>query len=125
MGLTRDCGFPGVPVTVKEQFNLKGTPMTWGFEQHKSWISDEDGYIITKLREAGAIVVGKTNVPVGLADWQSVNPIYGRTLNPWDKTRSPGGSSGGSSASLAAGYVPLEVGSDIGGSIRNPANFCG
>ena len=99
--------------------------MTWGFEQHKSWISDEDGYIITKLREAGAIVVGKTNVPVGLADWQSVNPIYGRTLNPWDKTRSPGGSSGGSSASLAAGYVPLEVGSDIGGSIRNPANFCG
>src|SRR5438552_2954881 len=74
---------------------------------------------------AGAVILGKTNVPPGLGDWQSGNPVYGRTNNPHDLTRSPGGSSGGSAAALAAGMVPLEFGSDIGGSIRVPASFCG
>ena len=80
---------------------------------------------MTRLKDAGAIIVGKTNVPPALADWQSANPIYGRTNNPHDLARSPGGSSGGSAAALAAGMVPLELGSDIGGSIRVPAHFCG
>src|SRR5262249_15487552 len=77
------------------------------------------------LKAAGAIIVGKTNVPVGLADWQSVNPVYGRTRNPWNLDRSPGGSSGGSSAALAAGMTPLEFGPAIGGPIRVPGAFCG
>ena len=77
------------------------------------------------IEDAGAIILGKTNVPVGLADYQSDNPIYGRTNNPHDLSRSPGGSSGGSAAALAAGMVPLELGSDAGGSIRVPASFCG
>ncbi|KAI9000121.1 amidase [Hyaloraphidium curvatum] len=115
----------GVPFTVKEQFNIKGTKMTWGIPDFKDWTSADDGYHVKKLKESGAIVLGKTNVPVGLSDWQSVNPIYGRTVNPWNKDRSPGGSSGGSGAALAAGYVPLEVGSDIAGSIRVPSFFCG
>ena len=78
-----------------------------------------------RLKAAGAVVFGKTNVPVLLADWQSYNPIYGCTNNPWDVTRAPGGSSGGSAAALAAGLTALELGSDIGASIRNPAHYCG
>ena len=78
-----------------------------------------------RLEAAGAVVFGKTNVPVDLADWQSYNPVYGRTANPWDAARTPGGSSGGSAAALAAGLTGLEIGSDIGGSIRVPAHFCG
>jgi amidase len=84
-----------------------------------------EGPPVTRLKAAGAVILGKTNVPPGLADWQSANPIYGRTNNPHDLTRSPGGSSGGSAAALAAGMVPLEMGTDIGGSIRVPAHFCG
>src|SRR5213080_5009462 len=76
-------------------------------------------------QSAGAIVLGKTNVPLNLADWQSFNEVYGTTNNPWDLTCTPGGSSGGSAAALAAGFVPLELGSDIGGSLRAPAHFCG
>lgn len=78
-----------------------------------------------RLKKAGAIILGKTNVPINLADWQSYNEVYGTTNTPWDGARSPGGSSGGSAAALAAGYVPLELGSDIGGSLRAPAHFCG
>src|SRR4029077_16537336 len=78
-----------------------------------------------RLKAAGAVILGKTNVPVNLADWQSYNEVYGTTNNPWDTTRTPGGSSGGSAAALAAGFVPLELGSDIGGSLRAPAHFCG
>lgn len=115
----------GVPMTVKESHNVAGLPTTWGFEQFKNFIASEDSVGVKRLKSAGAIIVGKTNVPVGLADWQSVNPIYGRTRNPWNLERSPGGSSGGSSAALAARMVPLELGSDIGGSIRVPAAFCG
>src|SRR5262245_60201540 len=77
------------------------------------------------MQTAGAVLMGKTNVPPMLADWQSDNEVFGRTNNPWDLTRTPGGSTGGGAAALAAGLTPLEVGSDIGGSIRVPAAFCG
>jgi len=115
----------GVPMTVKEAFNVAGLPTTWGDPAQKDWIAKEDAVAVQRLRAAGAIILGKTNVPIHLADWQSYNDIYGATANPWDLSRSPGGSSGGSAAALAAGYVPLELGSDIGGSLRIPAHFCG
>ncbi len=115
----------GVPVTVKESFNIAGLKTTWGFDQARDFVAQEDAHAVKRLKSAGAIVLGKTNVPVALADLQSVNPIYGRTNNPHDVSRVPGGSSGGSAAALAAGMVPLEFGSDIGGSIRTPCHFCG
>ena len=115
----------GVPVTVKESYNVSGLPTTWGFSAFKDYIAQEDALAVKKLKAAGAIVLGKTNVPVALGDWQSYNAIHGVTSNPWDRSRSPGGSSGGSSAALAAGFGPLSLGSDIGGSLRVPAHFCG
>lgn len=115
----------GVPMTVKESHDVAGLPKTWGFTAFKDFKAAADSLGVTRLKAAGAIILGKTNVPVGLADWQAVNPIYGRTSNPWDLTRTPGGSSGGAAAALAARMVPLEFGSDIGGSIRVPAAFCG
>jgi amidase len=115
----------GVPMTVKESFNVAGWPTTWGLPEHKGNVAKADALAVQRLKRAGAIVFGKTNVPVLLADWQSFNPIYGTTNNPWDLTRTPGGSSGGSAAALAAGLSGLEVGSDIGASIRNPAHYCG
>lgn len=115
----------GVPMTVKESFNIAGLKTTWGFEHARDFVADEDAPTVTKLKEAGAVILGKTNVPVALADLQSVNPIYGRTVNPYDHSRTPGGSSGGSAAALSSGMVPLEFGSDIGGSIRTPCHFCG
>jgi len=115
----------GVPMTVKESFNVAGLPTTWGFPRGRDFRPSEDALAVQRLKAAGAIVLGKTNVPVNLGDFQSYNEIYGTTNNPWDVTRTPGGSSGGAAASLAAGYVLLELGSDIGGSLRNPAHFCG
>jgi amidase len=115
----------GVPMTVKESFNIAGLKTTWGFEHARDFVANEDALTVKNLKKAGAIILGKTNVPVALADLQSVNPIYGHTVNPHDHTRTPGGSSGGSAAALASGMVPLEFGSDIGGSIRSPAHFCG
>ena len=115
----------GVPMTIKESYVIDGTPSTWGVEAFKNNVADHDGLAVSRFRAAGAHFIGKTNVPTDLADYQSYNPIYGTTGNPWDVTRTPGGSSGGSSASLAAGFSALEAGSDIGGSIRNPAHFCG
>jgi amidase len=115
----------GLPMTVKEQFNTAGLPTTWGFPQYRDWRPDADALAVQRLKAAGAIILGKTNVPINLADWQSYNDVYGTTNNPWDFTRSPGGSSGGGAAALAAGYVPLEFGSDIGGSLRAPAHYCG
>jgi len=115
----------GVPITVKESYDLKGHATTWGDPLLKDWIAKEDDLASQRLEAAGAIVFGKTNVPLHLMDFQSYNEIYGTTNNPWDVTRGPGGSSGGSAAAVAAGLTGLELGSDIGGSIRNPAHYCG
>jgi amidase len=115
----------GVPMTVKEAFDLPGTPSTWGFERLRDNIAGDAAEAVKRLQRAGAVVFGKTNVPANLADWQTFNPVYGTTNNPWDPTRGPGGSSGGSAAALAAGLTALELGSDIGASIRNPAHYCG
>jgi amidase len=115
----------GIPITVKEAFNIAGLPTNWGYRQFWDFVPEEDALIVSRLKEAGAVVVGKTNLPVGLGDFQSYNEIYGTTNNPWDVGRSPGGSSGGSAAALAAGFGSLSIGSDIGGSLRVPAHFCG
>jgi len=115
----------GLPMTVKESFDVAGWPTTWGMPEFKENVARRDALAVERLKRAGAIVFGKTNVPVLLADWQSFNPIYGTTNNPWDLLRTPGGSSGGSAAALAAGLTGLELGSDIGASIRNPAHYCG
>lgn len=115
----------GVPITVKEAFNVTGLPTTWGIPGTEHAQASEDAVAVRRLKAAGAVVIGKTNVPLMLYDWQSYNAIYGTTNNPWDLARTPGGSSGGGAAALAAGYVSLEFGSDIGGSLRVPASFCG
>ena len=115
----------GVPMTVKESYNVAGLPTTWGFPLYKDNRATEDAVAVQRLKAAGAIIMGKTNVPVALSDWQSYNTLYGQTNNPWNPAMSPGGSSGGSAAAVAAGYVALEIGSDIGGSVRVPAHFCG
>jgi amidase len=115
----------GVPMTVKESHNVAGLPTTWGLEPFRDFRAAQDGVLVARLKAAGAVILGKTNVPPSLGDWQSDNPIYGRSLNPYDPKRTPGGSSGGAAAAVAAGMVPLELGSDIGGSIRVPAHFCG
>jgi amidase len=115
----------GLPMTVKEQFNIDGLPTTWGEPAFKDWRPDADALAVTRLKAAGAVILGKTNVPRQLADWQTYNEIYGTTNNPWDLSRTPGGSSGGGAAALAAGFVSLELGSDLGGSLRAPAHYCG
>jgi amidase len=115
----------GVPVTIKEAFAYQGSPSTWGLPPLKDVKSPRTAVAVERLESAGAIVIGKTNVPVMLGDWQSYNPIYGTTNNPWDVTRTPGGSSGGGAAALAAGLGCLTLGTDLSGSIRIPAHFCG
>ncbi len=115
----------GVPMTVKESYDVVGLPTTWGVPTCKDNIASTNAVVVDRLLGAGAVIFGKTNVPLFLSDWQSFNAIYGTTNNPWDLTRAPGGSSGGSAAALAAGLTALEAGSDIGSSIRNPAHFCG
>jgi amidase len=121
----KDLPLLGVPMTVKESYNVAGLPTNWGFTEHRDFIADDDAELVKRLKRAGAVILGKTNVPVGLADLQSNNPIYGRTHNAIDPSRSAGGSSGGAAVALASGMVPLEIGSDIGGSIRVPAAFNG
>jgi amidase len=115
----------GVPMTVKESFHVAGLPTTWGFPEFADFVPDADAVAVERVKAAGAVVLGKTNVPLALGDMQSYNAIYGTTRNPWDQERTPGGSSGGSAAALAAGYGALSIGSDIGGSLRNPAHYCG
>lgn len=115
----------GVPMTIKESYDVAGAPTTWGSPALKDNIAAKDALSVARLKEAGVVLFGKSNVPLMLADWQSFNEVYGSTNNPWDVTRSPGGSSGGSAASLAAGFCGIEAGSDIGASIRNPAHYCG
>jgi amidase len=115
----------GVPITIKESFNVAGLPTTWGIPPFACFIAQSDAVAVARLRAAGAVILGKTNVPVALGDLQTYNPIYGTTNNPWDPGRTPGGSSGGSAAALAAGFGAVSLGSDIAGSLRIPAHFCG
>ena len=115
----------GLPMTVKESFDLSGQPTTWGLEEYRDNRPAANAVAVERFLHAGGNVFGKSNVPVLLADWESANPVYGKTVNPWNAERTPGGSSGGSAAALAAGLTGLEAGSDIGGSIRNPSHYCG
>jgi amidase len=115
----------GVPMTIKESYDVAGLPTTWGDPKLKDNVAVKSALAVERLERAGVVLFGKTNVPLLLADNQSYNAIYGTTNNPWDFSRTPGGSSGGSAAALAAGLTAIEAGSDIGGSIRNPAHFCG
>ena len=115
----------GVPMTVKEAFNVAGLPTSWGVPEFSDFIPQKDAKVVRLLKRAGVILLGKTNVPPLLADWQTENPIYGRTSNPHALDRTPGGSSGGAAAAVAAGMIPAEFGSDTANSIRGPAHFCG
>jgi amidase len=115
----------GLPITVKEAFNVAGLPTTWGLPGMEQIPVRDDAVAVARLKAAGAVLVGKTNVPTMLADWQCANGVYGATCNPWDLSRTCGGSSGGGAAALAAGMVSLEFGSDLAASLRAPASFCG
>jgi len=115
----------GVPMTIKESFDIAGLPTTWGIPALKNHKARANSVTVERYLAAGTVFLGKTNVPLNLADWQSFNAIYGTTGNPWDPARVPGGSSGGSAAALAAGFTGMDTGSDIGASIRNPAHYCG
>jgi amidase len=115
----------GVPMTIKESFDVAGYPTTWGVPALKDHKATANSLVAQRMIDAGVTLFGKTNVPLLLADYQSYNEIYGTTNNPWDHSRTPGGSSGGSAAALAAGLTGIEAGSDIGSSIRNPAHYCG
>jgi amidase len=117
---------PGVPMTVKEALNVAGLHTTWGNPAFRDYVAQTDATVVRRLKDAGAIIVGKTNAAFMLADFaQTANDLYGRTNNPWDTALTPGGSSGGSAAAVAAGMTFLEYGSDLVGSIRIPASFCG
>ena len=116
----------GLPMTIKDTFDVEGMPATAGAPEYANRPSrTADAAAVALLRKAGAVIWGKTNTPYLAGDSQTCNPVYGRTSNPWDLSRTPGGSSGGAAAALATGMTPLELGSDIGGSLRFPAHFCG
>lgn len=115
----------GVPVTLKDAWSVKGMRTTAGYPPLADYIPDQDATVVARLRKAGALILGKTNVPILSTDTQTHNEIFGRTNNPWNVERSPGGSSGGSAAAVAAGMSPLDIGSDVAGSVRIPAHYCG
>lgn len=115
----------GVPCTIKDFYAVRGLPQTGGLVRRRDEIPERDAIVVERLRNAGAIVLGVTNVPEGGLWLESDNRVYGRTNNPWDVTRTAGGSSGGEGALIGAGASPFGMGSDIGGSIRLPAAFCG
>lgn len=115
----------GVPVLLKDSHRVAGMATTVGDENAPLQVASSDGYVAARLRREGAIVLGKTNVPLNLNDFQTDNRTTGRTNNPWNLSRTPGGSSGGAAAAVAAYMTPFEIGSDIAGSIRIPAHFCG
>src|SRR5579864_2569346 len=115
----------GLPLTIKDCIEVAGLRTTAGVTHRADAISTQSAPVAQRVLNAGAVLIGKTNVPPYASDWQANNEVFGRTNNPWDPGRSPGGSTGGGAAALAAGLTPLEFGSDIGGSIRIPAAFCG
>jgi len=115
----------GLPITVKDCIETEGLRTTAGSERLATHVPERDATVVERLKRAGGVVFGKTNTPEFTFDWQTTNTLHGTTNNPWDEKRSPGGSSGGSAAAIAAGFTALEVGSDIGGSIRIPAHCCG
>lgn len=115
----------GLPMTVKDSFNVIGLKTSNGHPLYRNNIATEDAELVKRLKASGAIIMGKTNLPLFSIDWQSTNYWFGQTNNPYDISRVPGGSSGGSAAALSMGFTPLELGSDAGGSIRVPAHFCG
>jgi len=115
----------GLPITIKEAFAYRGSPNSWGLPPLKDVSSPRTAIAVERLEAAGAIVIGKTNTPLMLGDWQSDNPLYGTTNNPWDLSRTAGGSTGGGAAAVATGLGALALGSDLSGSIRIPAHFCG
>ncbi|MDO8432604.1 MAG: amidase [Candidatus Binatus sp.] len=115
----------GVPITIKDSFQTRGMRTTSGAPELADFVPEEDAWPVARLREAGAIIYGKTNAPIYAGDLQSYNEVFGTTNNPYDVSRTPGGSSGGSAAALACGFTPLELGSDIGGSIRLPSHMSG
>ena len=115
----------GLPMTIKDSLPVVGMPYTFGMPIAKDFIPSANMDVVESLLDAGAIIFGKTNIPYMGIDSQTFNDVYGQTNNPWDVTRTPGGSSGGAAAALAAGLTGLEIGSDLGGSIRLPAHFCG
>jgi amidase len=115
----------GVPMTIKDAFEVKGLTCDVGAPNFAGKISTQDSLVVERLKSAGAIVMGKTNTPIFCGDWQSFNEVHGTTNNPYNLEHTPGGSSGGAAAALSAGLTPMEYGSDIGGSIRIPAHYCG
>jgi amidase len=115
----------GVPMTVKDSFEVLGMPATCGIEELKDYKPAQDAAAVARIRGSGAVIFGKTNVPAGAGDHQTCNTLFGLTRNPWNVDRTVGGSSGGAAAALASGMTPLEFGSDIGGSLRVPAHYCG
>ncbi len=117
--------FHGLPLTIKDCIEVAGLLTTAGVPERAKAISVENGPVAQRVLDVGAVLMGKSNVPPYASDWQANNQIFGRTNNPWDLSRTPGGSTGGGAAALAAGLTPLEFGSDLGGSIRIPAAFCG
>lgn len=115
----------GIPVTIKDAFMVNGMRTTGGYLPLADYIPEEDSTVATRLRAAGAIIIGKTNVPILSSDTQTDNEIFGRTNNPWNVEHTPGGSSGGSAAAVASGMSVLDIGSDVAGSVRIPAHYCG
>ncbi len=115
----------GVPVSIKDSIEIAGLPTTCGSKLRQGLVSERDAAVVERLRAAGAIVLGKTNVPECVMDWRTTNPVFGRTANPWNRDFVPGGSSGGEAAAVASGCSAGGLGSDLGGSVRVPAHFCG
>jgi amidase len=115
----------GLPMTIKDSFETAGMPTTAGAPDLAGYVPQQDADAVARLRAAGAVIFGKTNLPTFAMDWQTYNPLFGTTNNPWDVTRTPGGSSGGAAAAVAAGLTGLELGSDIRGSLRQPAHNTG
>ena len=115
----------GVPITIKDALETAGLRTTGGYPPLADYVPTQDATVVARLRTAGAVILGKTNLSVLSADYRAENPIFGRSNNPWDLRRTPGGSTGGGAAAVAAGLTPLEIGSDLAGSLRIPAHYCG